>query len=150
MSDVTYKFSCVGFNSSYIGSTKRFREKRLEEHLHFILFAMLIIPGRKRCTLVRGTNKILFGNLKNRAKVGDNFPRKRQNRAFLGHFCPILDISCLFFLNINVNAVLGYFLAWQQNILSTAISSLVFFSSHSMSRKAYTDMQQLQRFCLAV
>jgi hypothetical protein len=34
MSGVIYKFTCAGCNSSYIGSTKRFWEKRLEEHLH--------------------------------------------------------------------------------------------------------------------
>ncbi len=34
MSGVVYKFTCAGCNSSYIGSTKRYWEKRLEEHLH--------------------------------------------------------------------------------------------------------------------
>ena len=34
MSGVIYKFTCAGCNSSYIGSTKRFWETRLEEHLH--------------------------------------------------------------------------------------------------------------------
>ena len=33
-SGVIYKFTCAGCNSSYIGSTKRFWETRLEEHLH--------------------------------------------------------------------------------------------------------------------
>ena len=34
MSGVIYKFTCAGCNFSYIGSTKRFWETRLEEHLH--------------------------------------------------------------------------------------------------------------------
>jgi hypothetical protein len=34
MSGVIYKYTCAGCNSCYIGSTKRFWEKRLEEHLH--------------------------------------------------------------------------------------------------------------------
>ena len=34
MSGVIYQFTCAGCNSSYIGSTKRFWEQRLQEHLH--------------------------------------------------------------------------------------------------------------------
>ena len=34
MSGVIYKYTCAGCNSCYIGSTKRFWEKRLEEHIH--------------------------------------------------------------------------------------------------------------------
>ena len=34
MSGVIYKYTCAGCKSCYIGSTKRFWEKRLEEHLH--------------------------------------------------------------------------------------------------------------------
>ena len=34
MSGVIYKYTCAGCKLSYIGSTKRFWEKRLEEHLH--------------------------------------------------------------------------------------------------------------------
>ena len=34
MSGVIYKYTCAGCNLSYIGSTKRYWEKRLEEHLH--------------------------------------------------------------------------------------------------------------------
>ena len=34
MSGVIYKYTCAGCNRSYIGSTKRYWEKRLEEHLH--------------------------------------------------------------------------------------------------------------------
>ena len=34
MSGVIYKFTCAECNLCYIGSTKRYWEKRLEEHLH--------------------------------------------------------------------------------------------------------------------
>ena len=34
MSGVIYKFTCTECNLSYIGCTKRYWEKRLEEHLH--------------------------------------------------------------------------------------------------------------------
>lgn len=34
MSGVIYKYTCAKCNLSYIGCTKRFWEKRLEEHLH--------------------------------------------------------------------------------------------------------------------
>ena len=34
MSGVIYTFTCPGCNSRYIGSTKRFWELRLQEHLH--------------------------------------------------------------------------------------------------------------------
>ena len=34
MSGVIYKYTCAGCNRSYIGSTKRYWEKRLEEHIH--------------------------------------------------------------------------------------------------------------------
>ena len=34
MSGVIYHYNCARCNLSYIGSTKRFWEKRLEEHLH--------------------------------------------------------------------------------------------------------------------
>ena len=34
LSGVVYHYNCARCNSSYIGSTKRFWEKRLEEHLH--------------------------------------------------------------------------------------------------------------------
>ena len=34
MSGVIYKYTCAECNLSYIGSTKRYWEKRLEEHLH--------------------------------------------------------------------------------------------------------------------
>ena len=34
MSGVIYKYTCAVCNHSYIGSTKRYWEKRLEEHLH--------------------------------------------------------------------------------------------------------------------
>ena len=34
MSGVIYKYTCAGCNLSYIGSTKRYWEKRLEEHTH--------------------------------------------------------------------------------------------------------------------
>ena len=33
-SGVIYKYTCATCNRSYIGSTKRFWEKRLEEHIH--------------------------------------------------------------------------------------------------------------------
>ena len=34
MSGVIYQFNCSGCTSSYIGSTKRYWETRLQEHLH--------------------------------------------------------------------------------------------------------------------
>ena len=34
MSGVIYKYTCAGCNLSYIGCTKRYWEKRLEEHSH--------------------------------------------------------------------------------------------------------------------
>ena len=34
MSGVIYKYTCAGCNLCYIGSTKRYWEKRLEEHMH--------------------------------------------------------------------------------------------------------------------
>jgi len=34
MSGVIYKYTCPMYNHSYIGSTKRYWEKRLEEHSH--------------------------------------------------------------------------------------------------------------------
>ena len=34
VSGVIYKYTCAACNCSYIGSTKRYWEKRLEEHLH--------------------------------------------------------------------------------------------------------------------
>ena len=34
VSGVVYKYTCAKCNLSYIGCTKRFWEKRLEEHLH--------------------------------------------------------------------------------------------------------------------
>ena len=34
MSGVIYKYTCAECNLSYIGSTKRYWEKRLEEHIH--------------------------------------------------------------------------------------------------------------------
>ena len=43
MSGVIYKYTCAGCNLSYIGSTKRYWEKRLEEHLH-----ISALTGKKR------------------------------------------------------------------------------------------------------
>ena len=34
LSGVIYKYTCAACNCSYIGSTKRYWNKRLEEHLH--------------------------------------------------------------------------------------------------------------------
>ena len=34
LSGVIYKYTCAGCNLCYIGSTKRYWEKRLEEHMH--------------------------------------------------------------------------------------------------------------------
>ena len=34
MSGVIYRYTCAECNLSYVGCTKRFWEKRLEEHLH--------------------------------------------------------------------------------------------------------------------